>query len=113
MTSPSSPPRLSARSHGISVPANARPQQLSAILHGFGGSPGAGVGPRAWRSRGPSDHADTQLVGHSCAWALAQAAEQNTTPVVRCWFFRLRPDWRTNRDWHVSLTQTRTGRPSR
>jgi hypothetical protein len=70
------------------------------------------VGPRAWRSRGPSDHADTQLVGHSCAWALAQAAEQNTTPVVRCWFFRLRPDWRTNRDWHVSLTQTRTGRPS-
>jgi hypothetical protein len=26
---------------------------------------GAGVGPRAWRSRGPSDHADTQLVGHS------------------------------------------------
>src|SRR5918993_3961798 len=26
---------------------------------------GAAVGPRAWRSRGPSDHAYTQLVGHS------------------------------------------------
>jgi hypothetical protein len=26
---------------------------------------GPGVGPRAWRSGGLSDHADTQLVGHS------------------------------------------------
>jgi hypothetical protein len=35
----SSPPRLSERSDGIGVPANARLQQLSATLHGFGGSP--------------------------------------------------------------------------
>jgi hypothetical protein len=49
---------------------------------------GAGVRPRASRSRGPSDHADTQLVGHSwhtrsvdlCAASLGNSAAEQPAP---------------------------------